>query len=214
MPRAKIAAMLRNRISTGSSVSPVSVWGTFNRKMTASPRAVRESGCKRVAPPFLSYAMPANRRPSPEKARFLKPSVSPSRDRRKKRFPSESDIESPSGRLPEIAITQRVARVSLSRPAKTGPKTVFSPLARLDSESERKRQNARKQRKKPTICEMQNVGFCCLPLAVRFLTKQRSCGGRIRTDDLEVMSLASYRAAPPRVVLFFHDSLAATHSCG
>ena len=26
-----------------------------------------------------------------------------------------------------------------------------------------------------------------------------SGGGRIRTDDLEVMSLASYRAAPPRV---------------
>ena len=26
----------------------------------------------------------------------------------------------------------------------------------------------------------------------------RSCGSRIRTDDLEVMSLASYRAAPSR----------------
>ena len=29
----------------------------------------------------------------------------------------------------------------------------------------------------------------------------QSGGGRIRTDDLEVMSLASYRAAPPRVIL-------------
>ena len=30
------------------------------------------------------------------------------------------------------------------------------------------------------------------------LNVQRSCGSRIRTDDLEVMSLASYRAAPSR----------------
>ena len=30
------------------------------------------------------------------------------------------------------------------------------------------------------------------------LAKFASSGGRIRTDDLEVMSLASYRAAPPR----------------
>jgi hypothetical protein len=28
---------------------------------------------------------------------------------------------------------------------------------------------------------------------------EQSGGGRIRTDDLEVMSLASYLAAPPRV---------------
>lgn len=27
------------------------------------------------------------------------------------------------------------------------------------------------------------------------------CGGWIRTSDLEVMSLASYQAAPPRVIL-------------
>ncbi len=27
----------------------------------------------------------------------------------------------------------------------------------------------------------------------------RGCGGWIRTSDLEVMSLASYQAAPPRV---------------
>ena len=33
-----------------------------------------------------------------------------------------------------------------------------------------------------------------------FWNFQRSCGDRIRTCDLEVMSLASYRAAPPRVV--------------
>ena len=33
---------------------------------------------------------------------------------------------------------------------------------------------------------------------VSFPTNQRSCGSRIRTDDLEVMSLASYRAAPSR----------------
>ena len=32
---------------------------------------------------------------------------------------------------------------------------------------------------------------------------RRSCGGRIRTYDLEVMSLASYRAAPPRDELPF-----------
>ena len=31
--------------------------------------------------------------------------------------------------------------------------------------------------------------------------KSASSGGRIRTDDLEVMSLASYRAAPPRAIV-------------
>ena len=30
---------------------------------------------------------------------------------------------------------------------------------------------------------------------------EKSCGDRIRTCDLEVMSLASYRAAPPRVMV-------------
>ncbi len=32
------------------------------------------------------------------------------------------------------------------------------------------------------------------------ITRKKSGGGRIRTDDLEVMSLASYLAAPPRVI--------------
>ena len=36
--------------------------------------------------------------------------------------------------------------------------------------------------------------------SVRYEPVGFSCGGRIRTYDLEVMSLASYRAAPPRDV--------------
>ena len=36
--------------------------------------------------------------------------------------------------------------------------------------------------------------------------KSASSGGRIRTDDLEVMSLASYRAAPPRAIVILRES--------
>ena len=35
--------------------------------------------------------------------------------------------------------------------------------------------------------------------------KFASSGGRIRTDDLEVMSLASYRAAPPRAIVILRE---------
>ena len=57
------------------------------------------------------------------------------------------------------------------------------------------------QREKPTFGEVPRVGFCVNPGPVSWLTGERSCGSRIRTDDLEVMSLASYRAAPSRGVL-------------
>ena len=39
-----------------------------------------------------------------------------------------------------------------------------------------------------------------------FFVRRPSGGGRIRTDDLEVMSLASYRAAPPRVIRCAHSN--------
>ena len=48
-------------------------------------------------------------------------------------------------------------------------------------------------REKPTSCE---AGFSSNLLI--FICKN-GCGGRIRTYDLQVMSLTSYRAAPPRV---------------
>jgi hypothetical protein len=48
-----------------------------------------------------------------------------------------------------------------------------------------------KPRKKPTFCELQNVGFRSLPSAVSFLTKQRSCNLSWLTDDREVMNYAN-----------------------
>ncbi len=33
-----------------------------------------------------------------------------------------------------------------------------------------------------------------------FALRENGCGGRIRTYDLQVMSLTSYRTAPPRVI--------------
>ena len=38
-------------------------------------------------------------------------------------------------------------------------------------------------------------------LTAEYERRKESCGDRIRTCDLEVMSLASYRAAPPRDML-------------
>gem|GEM_PF-4142821 len=42
----------------------------------------------------------------------------------------------------------------------------------------------------------------------QLLYGKTSSAGQIRTDDLEVMSLASYRAAPPRVISKYY-----THLC-
>ena len=46
-----------------------------------------------------------------------------------------------------------------------------------------------------------SVGLVSAPWSSLFATPDSSCGDRIRTCDLEVMSLASYRTAPPRVIV-------------
>ena len=49
---------------------------------------------------------------------------------------------------------------------------------------------------------MKNPHGRVISLPWGIFVRRPSGGGRIRTDDLEVMSLASYRAAPPRDMLY------------
>jgi hypothetical protein len=64
----------------------------------------------------------------------------------------------------------------------------------------KKEANVRKRLIRCSVQKRKNPGSAGVCVELRFLAKSSSCGDRIRTCDLEVMSLASYRAAPPRVV--------------
>jgi len=78
-----------------------------------------------------------------------------------------------------------------------------SPKKRRTRWAVRQRENTaiyRVKTKKGRHAEHADLSFTCG--SESFWNFQRSCGSRIRTDDLEVMSLASYRAAPSRGEVF------------
>ena len=64
-----------------------------------------------------------------------------------------------------------------------------------------------------TLCRITKKGQYTVVLAFKNLVLPQlmdgktSSAGQIRTDDLEVMSLASYRAAPPRVISRYYTHL-------